>query len=1305
MIIRKSFRAHKTAGQQTFVGRFLCLRNGALLIATFLGSLISLKAQAPPASDDTLTVVSQVRELSPSEIAQGRAVHLRGVVTYSDQIWSIWFVQDGTAGIFLDRQSEQTTVQVGDEVDIQGLTHEGGFAPVILVRDLKVVGRNTLPKAHLLGGEELLEGAWDSQWIETEQLVRAAYVEANHLILQLGLLDPFEAYVPGPITKIPSGLVDARISIQGVWGTDFNQRQQIRGRRMFVPDLEHVRVVVSPPTMAEQLPIQPAISALRFSSAAGTGHRIRVRGVVSALESDHLFYLQDDTAGLRVFSRHNNAYSDLQVGDLIEAVGFPMPSGASPKLDEAALTKVGRSPEMLPIKIDLKQGLKEQWDSRLIQITGKLWSWNSHGGFGHMILRQGETFFDVKLPGSDAAEVVRQFDPGSKLSVVGVASVGLDQAGEPLSLALLLRRPTDIQLLHGAPWWTVPRALGAFGLVVFGLLSWRLQASKKIRAKDHLFATVIDLLPQFVFAKDRDGRFLFANKAAAEASGLTSEELKGRSDFELGRNREEVEAFVRDDQEVMATGRPMRVAEESFTDSQGNRRIHQTMKMRFMDPTTGEPALLGLAIDITELKRTEGILAAQNEVMSMIAHGRALTETLDSLILAVEKMIPGSRISIMLLDDDKLHLRHCSAPSLPSVYTSVLDRVRIGEKVGSCGTAVWRRESVYVEDIATDPLWDGIRELALPHGLRSSWSTLIVDEQDEILGTFCIYSPKPALPEAFHRQIMQQCTDAAAIAIMRRRKDNALQEATQALERQLRIRETSLNSLSEAVVISSPQGEIRYVNRAALALFGFEEMEECRARLDSFADYFDLFDQSGERLSVDAFPLARVLRGEILQLVEIRTQRKDKQWERYGSYSGSLARDSEGQPLLAVLSINDITEQKKASAREAELKSMLQQSQKLEAIGTLAGGIAHDFNNILGAILCNAELIGMDLPPGHPASESVNGILASSKRARDLVRQILAFSRQQPQDHKPLKLADVLREAFQMLRATLPATIEIQQEISSDELCVNGDATQIHQVLINLGTNALHAMRETGGVLSVSLSGHELAASTAAGCGLDAGRYACISVRDTGHGMDARTLARVFEPFFTTKRPGEGTGLGLAVVHGIMRNHGGAVTVNSQLEVGTTFHLFFPTITLHPPEAGRTSLEAPKGRHERILLIDDEAAIVQVIQKILRRLDYEVVPFQKPAEALAAFRAHPDQFDLLFTDLTMPEMTGLELATKVHQLRPDLPIILNSGYGTKWSGENAENAGISAVLHKPIDSKALAVEIRRLLDQRLVLNC
>lgn len=405
----------------------------------------------------------------------------------------------------------------------------------------------------------------------------------------------------------------------------------------------------------------------------------------------------------------------------------------------------------------------------------------------------------------------------------------------------------------------------------------------------------------------------------------------------------------------------------------------------------------------------------------------------------------------------------------------------------------------------------------------------------------------------------------------------------------------------------------------------------------------------------------------------------------------------DAEPLILTIA-RDISDRKEVEREKTQLQSQLRQAQKMEAIGTLAGGIAHDFNNILQAIIGYTEITLFQIGGQTKAKDSLNEIIKACDRAKDLINQILSFSRKKEQKRKPIQISLMVKEVLKLIKASFPATIEIRQNIHPGSGTVEADPVQIHQIMMNLCTNAYHAMREKGGTLEVILRPVEiLRDSVGQNPELAAGAYVELIVKDNGYGISVDKIDRIFEPYYTTKEMGEGTGLGLSVVHGIIKSYNGAVKVHSKAGKGSSFHIFFPRLIQEVKATGPEKKEDVLGGNEKILLVDDDQAIVYIVKQMLENLGYQVIAKFNSPDALALFSRKPNHFDLVITDMTMPKMTGDILAQRINQIRPDIPIVLFTGYGDMIAEEKAKDLGIKAFLKKPLQTRDLARTIRQIL--------
>ncbi len=400
-------------------------------------------------------------------------------------------------------------------------------------------------------------------------------------------------------------------------------------------------------------------------------------------------------------------------------------------------------------------------------------------------------------------------------------------------------------------------------------------------------------------------------------------------------------------------------------------------------------------------------------------------------------------------------------------------------------------------------------------------------------------------------------------------------------------------------------------------------------------------------------------------------------------------------------SVLDITEQTQLKVEKKEYEKQLHQSQKLEAIGSLAGGIAHDFNNILSPIIGRVELMALESKNDDKLQEHCQSVLDASKRARDLIKQILTFSRELDQEISPVSFAKIINEVVHLIPPTLPSTIELKVDIENDLPMIMADATQIHQVVMNLVTNGLHAMGNSNGTLSITLKELILDLTDCFEESLFPGRYLQLEVRDTGHGMDKATMEKVFDPYFTTKSRDKGTGLGLSVVHGILKGFGGAINVTSDVNVGSSFIVYLPVISLgekHKPIRD-VSGPLPRGNNEHVLLVDDEISVAEVTKNMLEKLGYKVTMRVSSMEALEAYRNLQEGIDLVMTDLTMPHLTGLQLFTRVRQINDTVPVIITTGFSEQMDRAKSKAIGVDAYLPKPVLMEELAFVIREVLDQ------
>ncbi len=666
--------------------------------------------------------------------------------------------------------------------------------------------------------------------------------------------------------------------------------------------------------------------------------------------------------------------------------------------------------------------------------------------------------------------------------------------------------------------------------------------------------------------------------------------------------------------------------------------------------------------------------AGELRVLETIAAGAPLRTAMAALVRYVEEQQPGLLASVLLVDNGTL--RHAVAPSLPESYCAAIDGIAVAEGRGSCGTAAFRGTSVVVADIATDPLWEGLTDLAREHRLAACWSHPIRLADGSICGTFALYRREPGGPDAREIGLVERATHIAAIAIDRSR-------VASDLERSLAELRAIFDSTAVGMTLVDPAGFVVKANPALQEFLGFPG-EEIRGR--HFSEFFHPDDRAA------GFPLySQLLSGALESYqTEKRFLRKDGRVV-WGRVTASLVKGGEPSAGFAIGLVEDFTDRR-------QLQTEMQQAGKMEAVGRLAGGIAHDFNNILNVILGCGELALTELQHAPETRRLVEEILTSADRAALLTRQLLAFSRKQNLETRVLDPGGVVQEMAQLLRRVLGEDIEIMVSNQPGSARIRADRGQLEQVLMNLTVNSRDAM-PSGGRLTIETAPVVLdEAFVALHPGSRPGPHVRLSVADTGRGMPPEVLARVFEPFFTTKEASKGTGLGLATVYGIVKQSSGYITVESAPDRGTRFDIYLPQVD--EPVAAAPAAAPPLVRgHESILVVEDEPSLRKLLQTMLATMGYDVrvAPSAPAAVEMCAADAASLPVDLLLTDIVMPEMNGREVARRVRELRPEIKVLYMSGYTGDVLLQHGELEDDASMIAKPFSRDALASKVREAL--------
>jgi len=681
----------------------------------------------------------------------------------------------------------------------------------------------------------------------------------------------------------------------------------------------------------------------------------------------------------------------------------------------------------------------------------------------------------------------------------------------------------------------------------------------------------------------------------------------------------------------------------------------------------------------TQFEEALAQLSILRELGAALLHINDFKRVCQTILEIIIKNTVAKNCSVMLMDHEKNRLFLIAANNLDG-ESYIIDTRNIFSKddvrytfafgEGVAGEAVAKKKSVLVKDVGQSDIYSFRKDTKVKIGTILSVPLIV---EDTVLGVLTLSHPLKEAFETTDTNLFTIVANFAALAINSALTYKRLQYSE---EKHRILAEYSNDGIT---IIQDGMHEYANPSYESLTAYNFNEL-----RAIPF-DNLVSCQSGGINTSRNRIRQNKDMSGTYEAVM---TKKSGTKIEIEVSYAFSVYK---GRPA-EIISVRDLRERK-------ELEKRLQQAHKMEAIGTLAGGIAHDFNNTLMPIIANTQMALMEIPDGSSVRPLLEVALKAGNRAKGLVNQILTFSRLADQEQQPVQMSILTKETVKLLKSTLPSTIKIKPHIQAASDTVIADPSQLHQIVLNLCTNAAHAMREKGGELEVSLTDIDLDSEAAAAhSDLRAGRYVRLTVSDTGHGMDRAVMERIFDPFFTTKGPREGTGIGLSTVYGIVKTHGGAITVHSEPQKGSMFHVYLPLSDIVVTDEVSTTEPLPMGT-KHILLVDDEEWVLTSIQLMLEGLGYKVTALNRSSEALDTFRAQPEQFDLVITDITMRDMTGEVLAKELIAIRPDIPIILCAGYSERISKEKAEEIGVEAYLMKPIEVDEMADTIRTALGK------
>ena len=1173
------------------------------------------------ASAPGISTAEQVQQVPPSEVTNRIPVHLKAVVTFSQERPRSFFVQDSSGGVFVETTSLSALPSVGRLLEIDGFASAGEILPVLVAQQIKDVGPSAYPPARPVLAAQLKAGLFDGDVVKMQGHITKTARSFNPVPL-FELHINAEGYAVQVSVTLPSSdfpmpdQLGSLVEVEGVFAPETQGQAQVERITLITPRPEKVRVLKTQDDVAKSLsPDSP--SQLLKSTIFIRQEPTRVVGIVSFTNRDACF-VTDGRTGVRILVGNRPT---LKPGDRVDLFGIGRTNGFGQWVD--LVKTLSQSPGRPPAAAKLSP--KDLFDpgafGRLVTVEGQFMHRMPAGVGDILVLSDGapemQHSFEAQLR-YNASTQIKKLASGSRLRLSGVLwQQDAGSAGE-VAPRILVGAASNFVVLTPPP-WPLTRTL-----IIVNILAVSLSAGLVALSAAHR-------------------RLKISNRAASAAEKA----LK-----------------------------------------QLNTDLEQRIQGRTLELEVANSQLRDEVVESQRLSRRQAELA---KVLEMIAQAAPLSETLNQLLRGVETESPDLICSILLLAPDGSHLTHAAAPRLPKSYSEQLKSLPLGPSVGSCGTAAFRREMIIVEDILQDPLWKNYGDLALLSGMRACWSTPILDVRRELLGTFAVYAVRPGRPSEQHKQIIASATHTAAICISRIQAKQALHESEKRFRALVEGTDVIVWEFNPALNVMT------YVSPQAARL-GYPMSEWLRP------GFWQEHLHPEERHEVVEWCEQETAKGH-----DHRTQ------YRFATATGayvwlddkvSVEARPDGSRTLRGLFI-DITDRKQAEADHAKLEARLFQSEKLEALGTLAGGIAHDFNNLLGAIMGYAELTRIDCTHLPSAVENLDDLLKASRRARDLVRQILTFSRHEEPRHRVFALEPVVAESIRLLRATLPTTIEIGSRVVDPVPLILGDPTMIQQVIMNLGTNAAQAIGENSGLIQIELIGWDIpVGGMASRPELKPGSHVRLTVRDNGTGIEPEVRDRIFEPFFTTKERGKGTGLGLAVVHGVIHSHKGVIRVESNPGRGTVFEIYFPSSsqTVEASDNPRLSSVSISRQKGTILLVDDEESLLSIGRRSLSAAGYDVHTCQSSLEALETFRMSPGKFDLLVTDYSMPGCTGVDLGREVRKLRPELPMLICTGYGGSLTRESARELGFHDVLFKPIELDQLCESVQAALKGELTPN-
>jgi PAS domain S-box-containing protein len=1224
-------------------------------IATpYPGTTVQSHQDAATNSIPTLiTRVKDLRALTAEVARQKIPVRFRGVILYCDPDWRNVFFHDGEEGIQLFLKEYPTNLFCGQRVEVAGVSDPGLYAPTVAEGDVTIFNASPLPEPIRASLGELQTGAFDSQWIETEGVVCDVDPKPGHLQLKVrAFTGRLKAIIPNYEGTTPTNLIGARVLLRGACTTDMGwDRTRLAGVNLYVPSVDSLFFKILNPSVTK-LSNGPAVeiqSLSLYNPSLNLGQPVKISGWVTLIEDSLDFYLQDGTGGTRVQLLRPEA---VRLGDTVEVVGFPSSNDGMIGFSDAQLRVLHSGHPLAPAEIDSIEKIlfTRAYENQLVRLKGRLLESILPNVRPQLMLGNGASMFVAMLEQTGSNKPMPKLEPGSLLELTGICIMQPGEEKSPNRFRILLRNPGDIRVVQRPNWWTPRRTFrGVLILVAFAgaAMGWVWLLQRSVREK------TAQIKEQIKQEEDLESRYrdLFENAndlfLTLDLQGRCTS-LNGSAERFFGYTRQE--ALGMNIADVVVPGQVEMV----------RGRLHTLLNGRTPETIELKVAQRSKKIAIIEINarvfhkdgQPVGFQAIGRDVTERTQFAQALERERNLLRILIDHMpdavfVKDSQERFLITNKAYGRMRGNEAAEA-YIGKTVFDLFpkEMADRFHQDDLLILKQEKSFFNheektiDAQGDSRWLVTTKVPLK------------DSQNQIIGLVGI-----------SRDITEQ-----------KEKENRLRQLSSAVEQS-----------QASIVITDTKGNIEYVNPKFTEKTGFT-LDAVRGKNMSDIGLIS----SKESVPGD---LWTVMSADKEWKGELQNRKADGQlfWE---SAHISPIKNAAGETTHFLGIYEDITERR-------SLEAQLRQAQKMESVGQLAAGVAHDFNNLLTVIQGHAEMLRADPAARSENREALEEITGAVKRAANLTRQLLLFSRKQAMQPQALDLSQSIADLGKMLQRLLGEHIEMHISCQSDGALISGDPGMVEQVIVNLCVNARDAMPH-GGLLTLETKLVEFAERTLLPhAEARPGRFLCLSVSDTGHGMDEKTLSRIFEPFFTTKPKGKGTGLGLATVYGIVKQHQGWVDVLSAPGKGTTFRIYFPVAekTVKVAQTG-SSAGKMRGGSECILVVEDEDALRLMVRLVLKRKGYRVICASSGLEALKLWKDCAQEVDILLTDMVMPHgMTGRQLAEQLLSERPSLRVVYTSGYSVDLMASGQKFQEDFNFLPKPYRPEDLVKIVRSCLDR------